>query len=829
MQMRKLFVASAALALLVISCAVDQSGSWKIADNPLITEWSMQIDPSKPWNTYPRPGMARREWLNMNGLWDYSITPVQTEPPLVWEGKILVPYPVESALSGVKRSVSHQQMIWYRTTVKVPSKWKGKKLLLNFEASDWETRVWVNGNIAGSHRGGYDPFTFDISDYAEPGKPADIIVSVWDPTDHGTQPRGKQVSQPGGIWYTPSSGIWQTVWMEPVSDSYIESFRIYTSVDDSTIMVVPAVNSPGDSYVRMTVSASGKTLGSARSDADPELKVAVENPIFWRPDNPFLYDIRLELVTGGEVVDAVTSTAGIRSVKIGKTGDGFTRILLNNEFVFQNGPLDQGFWPDGLYTPPSEEAMIYDLWMTKKMGFNMLRKHVKIENRVFYNWCDRIGLLVWQDMPSGDRYISGNMPDIVREPDSDKQFRLELSRMIETKFNHPSIIVWVPFNEGWGQYDTEGITRFIKAIDPTRLVNSASGWTDRGTGDLLDIHNYPDPRSPESEEHRAIVLGEFGGLGLPVKNHTWENKNWGYRNMTSTDDLLSKYEEYYVTIREMVTKRGLSAVVYTQTTDVETETNGLMTYDRKIVKMGAGNIFKAHNGHIPPRMINTSAIFIDTFMLQMGSVDSTAVIRFTTNGAEPISSSQLYEGPVRLTASSVVSAKAWYGSGSSRIVNFEIEKVAPIEARQPAGMPEKGLLVSIYEGNYNTLPLFDSFIPVRQIVSKTISHEIAGTNTRFCLLFEGLLKVEETGVFGFHLTSDDGSRLIIDDQLVSDNDGIHGMTEKSGYIALESGFHRFRLEFFQRTGGVGLTLEIEYPGGERKVIPHGSLFHTSAH
>ena len=404
-----------------------------MAENPLITEWALQVKPDKPWNTYPRPAMKRREWMNLNGLWDYAITPLQTASPDGWEGKILVPYPVESALSGVKRRISENETIWYKTSFSIPSRWKKKRLLLNFEASDWETTVWVNGTKAGSHRGGYDPFSFDITGLINNGRNIELLVSVWDPTDKGTQPRGKQVSAPGGIWYTPTSGIWQTVWVEPVSESYIGSFNIYTSVMNRSITVKPQIENRGKSITRLTVSKKGKTLGVAEGSGDQELTVVIENALLWTPDNPNLYDIKLELLSDGKTIDNIASVAGIREVSLGKTADGFTRILLNNEFLFQNGPLDQGFWPDGLYTPPSEEAMIYDLYMLKKMGFNMLRKHVKIENRAFYNWCDRIGLLVWQDMPNGDRHISGKMPDIDKDPEADAQFRFELLRLIETR------------------------------------------------------------------------------------------------------------------------------------------------------------------------------------------------------------------------------------------------------------------------------------------------------------------------------------------------------------------------------------------------------------
>ncbi len=584
------------LIFALYSCGQNQEQTWEITDNPLLTRWAEDVDPAKPWPEYPRPAMVREEWSNLNGLWDYAIVPVGKEPEQ-WDAKILVPYPLESALSGVRKRISENECLWYRTQFKVPSSWKNKRILLNFEASDWETQIWINGNKAGEHRGGYDPFSFDISDYVKAGKKHELKVSVWDPGSEGTQPRGKQVSEPHGIWYTPSSGIWQTVWMEAVDNIYLRSFSTITDIDKGTIKILPEIVNLQDGVTtRVKILKDNNVLKEVESESDNDIIITLEDYELWSPGNPVLYDIEIELVYNGHTTDRVNTYTGFRKVSLGKSDDGFTRIFLNGSFLFQNGPLDQGFWPDGLYTPPTDEAMRYDLEMIRKMGFNMLRKHVKVENRRFYYWCDKMGLLVWQDMPNGDKHIGGNDDDLSRSEDSARQFEQELTRLIETKFNHPSIIIWVPFNEGWGQYETGWITDLVRAIDTTRLVNSTSGWTDRGTGDILDIHHYPDPRCPEAEENRAIVLGEFGGLGLPVQDHTWEQKNWGYENMDDTDALLQRYEDYYKTVYSMVKEEGLSASIYTQITDVETETNGLLTYDRKVDKMGAGNLYRINRG-----------------------------------------------------------------------------------------------------------------------------------------------------------------------------------------------------------------------------------------
>ena len=588
-------------------CSRDKAPAWQPADNPLITEWGEKIDPSAPWPEYPRPAMARDEWLSLNGMWDYALCPRDEERPEP-QGKILVPYPVESALSGVKAVMTDSLAIWYSREFVIPKQWKEKQVIINFEASDWETTVWVDDNLAMIHRGGYDPFWCNITPYLSDSGKHNLVVKVTDPTDRGRQPRGKQVLKPGGIWYTPTSGIWQSVWLEPVEKSWIGDLRIVPDLDRGEFQVTvieercqgPEGCPPVDmapSLAEITLVADGKTVSVVSGTAGTALSLPVTDARLWSPDDPFLYDLKVRLITGGQVSDEVTSYAGMRKISLGVSDDGFTRIFLNNEFVWQNGPLDQGFWPDGLYTPPSDEAMKYDLEMLKKMGFNMLRKHVKVENRRFYYHTDRMGMLVWQDMPSGDEYIWGDRPDISKT-DADSAILInELTAMILTKFNHPSIVMWVIYNEGWGQYKTPEVTDYAMALDTTRLVNSASGWTDRGTGHVLDIHHYPEPVSPAPEKERAIVLGEFGGLGLPVPEHTWEQKNWGYEKMGDSAALMQKYTDFYALVRDMVTAKGLSASVYTQTTDVETETNGLLTYDRKVDKMGFANVREAMRGN----------------------------------------------------------------------------------------------------------------------------------------------------------------------------------------------------------------------------------------
>jgi hypothetical protein len=556
--------------------------------------------------------MVRKDWLNLNGLWSYAIVARDAEQPKKFDGEILVPFPCESALSGVMKPVGKDKRLWYRRTFEVPGEWKGQRVLLHFGAVDWDTTVWVNSKEFGNHKGGYDPFTFDITDALKKSDSQEIVLSVWDPTDTGNQPRGKQVNRPGGIWYTAVTGIWQTAWLEPVPQSYIRSIRIEPDVDENRFwLTVDVAGQPKKCVVHAEVilppDKDGYRDVSGRWDY-PGKRFFLslpgsQKPRLWSPDSPYLYDLRIALhekkdrtSLGGRKVDEVRSYCGLRKISLGKDESGINRLFLNNEVLFQYGPLDQGWWPDGLYTAPTDEALRYDIEVLKKIGCNMLRKHVKIEPDRLYYWCDKLGLMVWQDMPSGN-----NKGDEARE-----QFELELKRMVENFYNHPCIIMWVPFNEGWGQHDTPRYAGLIKEWDQTRLVNEASGWADKRSGDVRDIHSYPGPAAPPNEEKRVAVLGEFGGLGLPVKGHTWqEEKNWGYRSYETREQLTDAYVALLGKVRPLIGK-GLSAAVYTQTTDVEIEVNGYMTYDRAMIKADAEQMAEvARKLYLPPPVIKT--------------------------------------------------------------------------------------------------------------------------------------------------------------------------------------------------------------------------------
>jgi beta-galactosidase/beta-glucuronidase len=582
---------------------------WHPAKGPLFTHWTKDVTPDNVHREYPRPQMVRKDWLSLNGLWQLAFAQKDQESPFGQNlpERILVPFPVESALSGVMK---HADRLWYRRTFTIPASWKDKQVLLHFGAVDWEATVWVNGKKLGSHRGGYDDFSFDITDALKQDGEQEVIVGVWDPTSSGTQPRGKQVNNPRGIYYTPTTGIWQSVWLEPVPKAYIQSLRIVPDVDANRVIIQVNVKGNADDLAL----GYGVTLPNDRGK--PGIGIASASPVvnkpfqvqlpeeakskLWSPETPYLFGLSISLQPKGNAnfqpLDTVTSYFGMRKTSLGKDDKGVTRLFLNNKPYFQAGPLDQGFWPDGLYTAPTDEALKYDIEMTKRLGFNMARKHVKVEPDRWYYWCDRLGLLVWQDMPSGDQSVPVGKPDLVRSPESAKQYELELKRMIDGRYNHPCIIMWVVFNEGWGQFDTARITKWTKEYDPTRLVNCASGWNDRQVGDVHDIHSYPGPDSPAPESNRAAVLGEFGGLGLGVDGHTWAKQTWGYRGTTSSEDLTRKYQQLLRRVWELKEKRGLSAAVYTQSTDVETEANGLMTYDRAVLKVDEKRVAAANKG-----------------------------------------------------------------------------------------------------------------------------------------------------------------------------------------------------------------------------------------
>ena len=591
--MKTLFLA---LTFLAFAGMVAGQG-WKPAGERIKTEWAAKIDPANPLPEYPRPQMARSDWKNLNGLWEYAITPKEANIPSVYDGKILVPFAVESSLSGVQRNVGDDKVLWYRTTFTKPENWKADRLLLHFGAVDWKSDIWINNIKVGTHQGGYTPFCFDITPFMVKGKPQEIIARVWDPTDNGYQPRGKQVNRPEGIWYTPVTGIWQTVWIEPVAQSYISHLKTIPNVDGGNITVMASAEGAQFSdIIEVKVLSEGKVISTARAAAGQEVLAAVPDARLWSPESPFLYDLEVAIVRNGVVTDRVTSYFGMRKISTKRDKNGIVRLQLNNKDYFQFGPLDQGWWPDGLYTAPTDEALLYDIKKTKDFGFNMIRKHVKVEPARWYWHCDREGILVWQDMPSGDQSPQWQMrnffngKELQRSQQSESSFRNEWKAIIDLTISNPCIVTWVPFNEAWGQFKTIEISEWTKNYDPSRLVNPASGGNHYDTGDMLDMHNYPEPAMGLYDSKRSCVLGEYGGIGLAVEGHLWETgRNWGYVQYKTSDEATKAFIKMAETLKRLVAS-GYSAAVYTQTTDVEVEVNGLMTYDRKVIKLNEDEV-----------------------------------------------------------------------------------------------------------------------------------------------------------------------------------------------------------------------------------------------
>lgn len=575
--------------------------AWSPKPSPMTTPWTEQVPVDKPLPEYPRPQLTRPDWVNLNGIWEFAVTPADAGQPASFPDRIRVPFVAESALSGIQRKITQNDKLWYKRTFTVPSSWNGRRVQLNFGASDWRTTVWVNGRQAGSpHSGGYDSFSYDITPLLNGGTNT-IVVSVWDPTQTGGQAVGKQrindvTPHPGGgIFYTAASGIWQTVWLEPVAPAHITRLDLVPDLTDNTLKVKVLGSGASGHTARVTVSTGSTTVGTATGPVGGTFSVPVPNPRLWSPDDPFLYDVKAELLSGRTTVDSVGSYTGMRSVGVKKV-DGVLRPVLNGRFVFQTGTLDQGYWPDGIYTAPTDEALKYDLQKHKDLGFNMVRKHIKVEPQRWFHWADRLGLLVWQDMPSMD----------LRTPDSAAraQWEAEYERIIDQHRSSPSVVMWVNQNEGWGQYDQARIADKVKAYDPSRLVNNMSGVNccgavDGGNGDVIDHHVYVGPGTTVPSATRAAVLGEFGGLGYKVPGHEWyPGGGFSYEDQPTLAHLNNRFVGLLDALREVRMPAGLSASVYTEITDVENEANGLITYDRQVVKVDEARVRAANRALI---------------------------------------------------------------------------------------------------------------------------------------------------------------------------------------------------------------------------------------
>lgn len=594
------------------------SQDWKPAGDRIRTKWTEQLSPDNVHKEYPRPQLIRaggdEVWRSLNGLWDYSVTGKDSDMDKA-DGKILVPFALESSLSGVGRTLGRNEALWYSRDFVLPSSWRKKRVILHFEAVDWSAEVFINGKYIGAHTGGFTHFSFDISPYIKKGNSSqNVRVKVIDATDNDFQPRGKQVMGPDGIWYTPVSGIWQTVWIEAVGIGHISDYKIVSDIDNAKLLITPeCVSSLTGDSVEISLCEGGtgyspergvfgKVISKCEAGSGESLTLEVPEMKLWSPDYPYIYGLIFKLIRGGKVIDEVYGYTAMRKISEISDAYGRKRLALNNKPLFHFGPLDQGWWPDGLYTPPSDEALIFDIIKTKNFGYNMIRKHIKVEPSRWYFYCDMLGMLVWQDMPSfadnrknkwGTHFYNEGT-DFPASVEAKANYYKEWGEIMAQLDKFQSVVVWVPFNEAWGQFDTKDVVDFTKRQDPYRLINMASGgnWVDIkvdgkkiSCGDILDTHHYPEPRVHFWDFDMINVLGEYGGIGLPVEGHLWQKeKNWGYVKYQNAEEVLKEYEAFAEKLINLI-RCGCSAAVYTQTTDVEGEVNGLMTYDRKVVKV----------------------------------------------------------------------------------------------------------------------------------------------------------------------------------------------------------------------------------------------------
>ncbi len=578
----------------------------------LKTIWTDSVLKDHEYPEYPRPQLRRGKWLSLDGLYEYCITSLDAPHMEEPQGLICVPFPIESKLSGVEKSLMPDEKLWYKRSFQIPEEWKSSRVILHFGAVDWKATVYINQKKVLEHTGGYYPFEVDITNYLKREENL-LVVEVWDPTDTYHQEKGKQVLKPGGMWYTPTSGIWQTVWLEPVPEAHIKSIRITPDIDNSTCCIrVNAEGIKSSTFVRASAYDCGQITASMVFPPDKDCSLFIQAPNLWSPDDPFLYDLRVELLEGSQVIDKVESYFGMRKFSTGMDKDGTPRLMLNNKPIFMNGVLDQGFWPDGLYAAPCDEALLYDIGAVKKLGFNTIRKHIKVEPLRWYYHCDRVGMIVWQDMISGGSKLSNRTINIngikaalgTRWKDdnygsykalgryykaSRENYKKELDELLDTLYNCTCIGLWVPFNESWGQFNAKETGEYIKQKDPSRIVDHASGWFDQNGPDLYSTHIYFRKIKAPSKEHtqgRPWVVSEYGGYNLKIQDHLHNpEKQYGYKNHKTMEELLAAYTALMERQVLPLIKKGLSGAIYTQLTDVEEETNGFLTYDRKVMKL----------------------------------------------------------------------------------------------------------------------------------------------------------------------------------------------------------------------------------------------------
>lgn len=825
MKIGKKLLLTGMLASILTGCAdkpVPQDPAEPVA--VLKTPWTDKVDPENVLGEYPRPIMERKDWMSLNGYWQLEMKDVGEEIPFGKDlsRQILVPFAVESYLSGIMETSEH---LLYRKVFQIPENWKGKDLQLNLEGVDYHSIVYLNGEKVGEHKGGFDYFSFDLSDYVKEGGEQELIIKVYDPSNDSLQPVGKQVKEPEGIFYTSTTGIWKTVWIEPVAPAHVESLEIIPDIDKNRLSFKAETTQPGSEHtVEVRVFEGEKQVAQAAAAPGEAVQLEIPSPKLWSPETPFLYDIKVVLRNGSEVVDEIASYAAMRKISLGKD-KGVTKMFLNNEPYFQIGVLDQGYWPDGLMTPPTEEAYIWDIETFKKMGFNLLRKHAKTESQRWYYLCDKLGMLVWQDMPQAYPH-----KDFLERqtPEDKKQFEAELENMVENLFNYPSIVMWVVFNEGWGQYDTERLTHWVKELDPNRLVSNASGWVDHKVGDIIDKHSYPGPEFFPPEEDRASVLGEFGGLGLPIKGHLWQESNWGYRNMADSLEFQRSYAQLWDNVWKLKEEIQPSAVVYTQVSDVEGEVNGLVTYDRTLLKLPIEFFRKVHSDALisAPQIENEQQIFFEKLQISLSNRKGEPIY-YTLDGTEPTQESQLYSGPFSIDKGLTIKARSIEAGEESAVVSRSFERISsyqqPLQKSQQELQP--GLQYSLYAGEWNKLPDFNSLEAEKSgVVRKIALADITDKNSFFGLVTTGYLRIGKKGIYRFELTSDDGSRLQLDKEVIIDHDGEHGMDRMFKELALEEGIYELKLEYFQGQGERGLVFRITDENG-KELKPEEIFFH----
>lgn len=845
--MRSLYLFVLSALLTISSCAPTQktqeshqktaknSGSeseWAPAKGPLMTRWAKDVDPKNPLPEYPRPQMIRNDWKNLNGLWQYVLGKNQENAPFGTDlqQEILVPFALESSLSGVKKRADS---LWYRHTFEVPENWGDQRVLLHFGAVDWESTVFINGTEVGNHKGGYDSFSYDITDHLKDGS-NELVVKVFDPTDDGNQPRGKQVKNPRGIWYTPVTGIWQTVWLEPVPQNHITDLRLTPNVDNEELDIKVEGKNAGNLTVRVIGYAGDKKIGTAEGQVGSHFSLAVPDPQLWSPDNPYLYDLEVQLLSNGEIIDKVESYFGMREVEIKKDKEGRAKIYLNDKFVFQLGPLDQGYWPDGLYTAPTDEALRYDLEMTKRLGFNMNRKHVKIEPDRWYYWADKLGVLVWQDMVTGSNAT----------PKSKKQYEHELKQMVDEFYNYPSIVNWVIFNEGWGQFDTERITKEIEQLDQSRIITDASGWQHHKEGNVIDVHRYPGPAALKPTSDRAAVVGEFGGVGYVINGHTWGGSGWGYQDIIrKPETYINRYEELVHKLRWMGEKYGMSGGVYTQLTDLETELNGMLTYDRDLPK-AAPLQFASVNKGITPYIHPAHGNFMDNIQVKIMNWADNTQIRYTLDGSDPDSTSKLYNSPFVLEESDTVKARSF--KEGKPIGYAHSQRFIKVEGREPdlksTAELSQGVTYTYYESPSKDAPTYRKHWPLRGQLAgdkQVIDPKLHGTIENFDLSprkqdklfafeYNGYIEIPNDGVYTFHIAADDDAKMYIGGKQIFDR---MGQSPDTAYdkerIALKAGLHEIEIRYFQAYGPFELDVSFEGPGIEKQTISEKFLYHKN--